>query len=388
LSTSSNLGFVHLAPQVPAVIPTPQPGGVLLNWAGTGAGDGFRVMRSGDGTNYTQIASLVSGATAYLDGNLPEATPFAYKVIAFAGSETAASDVVVTNTRLRTATAFSGTQVGADRVDFTWSDNSSAETGYVVYADAGGFWMFDPTVLPANTTSYSWNGLELGTAYDFYVIAVGPGFSGDDLGSLAPTVNSLPSAKWSMTTPSGPNMLEAQPTGPTSMGLHWQDSSSTETGFQIERSTDGTTWATVGTAAANATAYADTGLTPGTAYYYRVRETGSAYASFPSAAVTWLNVPTGLTAQAISNHRVQLNWSAAPGQQDEFYVEFSTDGLNWLGLGTVSGSVYAYTVSAQPDGSPLQAGQTYYFRIGRARLDATWGRTASEPTVAVSVAAT
>jgi FG-GAP-like repeat/Fibronectin type III domain len=63
-----------------------------------------------------------------------------------------------------------------------------------------------------------------------------------------------------------------QESAPASLTLAWQDNSSNETGFRIERSLDGSTnWTEIGTTGANVATYHDAGLAPSTTYYYRVR---------------------------------------------------------------------------------------------------------------------
>jgi predicted outer membrane repeat protein len=79
----------------------------------------------------------------------------------------------------------------------------------------------------------------------------------------------------STTGPIAPSGLTAQAGGTGQISLGWTDQSSNETGFKIERSTDGTTFTQIATVGANVTSYADTGLTPGTRYSYRVRATSS-----------------------------------------------------------------------------------------------------------------
>jgi hypothetical protein len=81
-----------------------------------------------------------------------------------------------------------------------------------------------------------------------------------------------------ITPPSG---LAATASGPTSIGLSWVDESADETGFSIERSLNGSTgWTEVADLAAGTEAWTDTGLSPGTAYYYRV----AAYNEYGSSA--------------------------------------------------------------------------------------------------------
>jgi hypothetical protein len=58
--------------------------------------------------------------------------------------------------------------------------------------------------------------------------------------------------------------------------LTWTDASSNEAGFVIERSVNGPdAWTEYATVGANVTSYTNTGLTPGTTYYYRVKAKGS-----------------------------------------------------------------------------------------------------------------
>ena len=54
--------------------------------------------------------------------------------------------------------------------------------------------------------------------------------------------------------------------------LAWQDNSDGETGFMVQRRLEGSDdWVEIGTAAANATLFSDSGLEPTTTYHYRVR---------------------------------------------------------------------------------------------------------------------
>lgn len=68
-----------------------------------------------------------------------------------------------------------------------------------------------------------------------------------------------------------PTDLTATPISTTEIDLAWTDNSMDELGFAIERSLDNVTFVQIATVAADVTSYSDTGLTPATLYYYRVR---------------------------------------------------------------------------------------------------------------------
>lgn len=73
------------------------------------------------------------------------------------------------------------------------------------------------------------------------------------------------------TPPVAPSSLTATVISATQVNLSWTDNANNETGFQVERSPEGTTWTVIGTTTANITAGSSVGLSPNTTYYYRVR---------------------------------------------------------------------------------------------------------------------
>ena len=80
--------------------------------------------------------------------------------------------------------------------------------------------------------------------------------------------------------PAAPSALTATAVSRSRIDLAWQDNSTNETGFQIERSRSGGAFSLIATAAAGATSYSDTsGLTPNKTYLYRVRAINAAGAS-------------------------------------------------------------------------------------------------------------
>ncbi|HZN37340.1 MAG TPA: fibronectin type III domain-containing protein, partial [Planctomycetota bacterium] len=84
-------------------------------------------------------------------------------------------------------------------------------------------------------------------------------------------VNTAPPAP-----PAAPTGLSATAVGGDRIDLAWTDNSSNETTFEIERSTDGVSFGPAGSVGSNVTTFSDTGLSPGTPYWYRVFATNAA----------------------------------------------------------------------------------------------------------------
>jgi len=71
--------------------------------------------------------------------------------------------------------------------------------------------------------------------------------------------------------PAAPSNLTAIAVSASQINLAWTDNSNGETGYKVERSTDGVHFTTIADLAANSTSFKDTGLKRNTKYYYRVR---------------------------------------------------------------------------------------------------------------------
>lgn len=181
-------------------------------------------------------------------------------------------------------TSLAATAASQTQINLTWTDNASGETGFKIERSPDGStgWTQIGTA-SANATSYNDTGLTANTTYYYTVRAYGT--LGDGPYSNTANATTLPNA------PTAPSGLSATAIGQSQINLAWTDNSSNETGFKIERSPDGSTdWTQIGTAAANATSYNDTGLSAATTYYYRMRayNTGgnSSYTSTASATTT------------------------------------------------------------------------------------------------------
>jgi titin len=149
--------------------------------------------------------------------------------------------------------------------------------------------------------------------------------------------------------------------------VRWTDNAGDETGFTVQRSTDGgQTWADVASVGANVTTYRDAGVAGGTAYAYRVR-------AFDATRVSgWSNVasvttpaqatvpaaPSNLSARALSTTSVRLTWADNSTNETGFHVYGSKDGgTTWQLLGSVGANVTA------ADHTRLKRNQTWTYVV-------------------------
>lgn len=195
-----------------------------------------------------------------------------------------------------------------------------------------------------------------------------------------------PSCGGSATVPAAPSGLTVTGAAATSVSLGWTDNATDETGFTIERSPDGSSWAQLATAGANATSYTDLTVAASTAYSYRVRATNGAGNSGFSNVVTVTTpaassvpaAPSNPTATALSRSQIGLGWTDNASNETGFKIERSSNGsTGWAQIATVAADVTAYTNGG------LSRLKTYYYRVRATNGagDSSYSNTASATTL-------
>src|SRR4029453_3339958 len=109
----------------------------------------------------------------------------------------------------------------------------------------------------------------------------------------------------------------ATATSATQVNLSWTDNSINETGFKVERSTDGVNFTQIATVGANVKTYPATGLVASPAYPFRLGATNAAgdsgfsnvAAATTQAAPVAPAAPSGLSASAAASARPHLTWA-------------------------------------------------------------------------------
>jgi hypothetical protein len=141
----------------------------------------------------------------------------------------------------------------------------------------------------------------------------------------------------------------------------WTDSSSNETGFELERYDIDNGWSLVASPAANAVSFEEFSLTNNTTYYYRVRAVGEAgnsswttSSSFtPQAGASFLGTPQDFSGGTTFSD-ASLSWSAVQWATS-YSLESSTDNNTFTGV--------TETSSTNATHSGLTSNTTYYYRV-------------------------
>ena len=167
-----------------------------------------------------------------------------------------------------------------------------------------------------------------------------------------------------LTPPAAPDKGTASALSDTQIRLSWSDNANNETGYFVDRSTDGVNYGPPVVLAANATGFTDSGLTASTLYWYRVTAHNNAgySASLILTATTTArppappSAPSGLTATAVSKTQINLLWTDTPNE-DGYRIERSTDGTKFTQIDSVGANITSFANSG------LTGNKLYYYRV-------------------------
>jgi hypothetical protein len=220
--------------------------------------------------------------------------------------------------------------VSSSRINLTWTDNSTYETGFKIERSTDGVHFSQIGTLVANGTTYSNTNLSAAATYYYRVRAYdGPNHS--PYSNVASATTQAAAA--------APTNLSAVAASSSRIVLTWTDNAANEAGFKVERGTDGVVFSQIAQLGANVTTYSNTGLIADTTYHYRVRAydgtNHSAYSNVASAlTLPPPAAPGNLVATAVSSSRIDLQWTDNSTYEAGFKIERSTDGVNFFQIAT------------------------------------------------------
>jgi fibronectin type 3 domain-containing protein len=348
-SAASNVVTAHtLLPAVTGLMATGvSTTEIDLSWSNSTGETGYRVERSLDERTWALVTTVGADVTSYANTGLVGGTRYIYRIRANnAGGSSAPSSSASTYT-VPLAPSLAGAVVSDTQVNLAWS-NVNGETNYVVQRSDDGVSGWATVSSPlANVIGYSNTVLTANTNYSYRVMAHNA--SGDSAASAVVTVHTL------MPVVSGVSAVGAST---SEIDLSWTDSTG-ETGYRVERFVSGVTWALVGTTAADAHTFANTGLVAGTLYYYRIRAVNAGGSSLVpvNTPATTIPLATSLGVTAASTSQIRLSWSNVAGESG-YRIERSGDGsTGWSVIGTAAANVIGYTDTGLTTDTP------YFYRV-------------------------
>jgi len=321
--------------------------------------EGYKIERAtGACSGFSQIGTTGANIEAYGDSGLLNGTTYCYRVRAYDGAiNSSYSSSVSGTTSMPAPTNLSGAAVSQTQIDLIWTDNSNSETGFKIEradnSDCTGTPSFSQIATnTTNDTSYSNTGLTSNTSYCYRVRAY-TSYADSEYSSTTVVTTSLPS----------PTSLTAtvSATSTTQINLSWTDNSDNEDEFRIERKIGVSgTYSQIATVATNTVAYANTGVSDGTIYYYRVRACNALSCSSYSNeddATTILAAPTNLTCTPVSSSQINLGWTDNSASETGFKIERDTSSPPSTVIATTAQSATSYN-----DGN-LYENTIYYYRV-------------------------
>ncbi|HEX8323302.1 MAG TPA: PQQ-dependent sugar dehydrogenase, partial [Tepidisphaeraceae bacterium] len=244
------------------------------------------------------------------------------------------------------------------QVKLTWTDVSTNETSFVVQRRyAGWVWEDLPVSVGANATTMTDMTAAANVSYEYRVAAR----NAAGLSAYSDVVR-VNTANTGVAPPAAPSLLVVNAVSGTRIDLSWQDNSSTETAFRVERRVAGGSFTLLTTTSANVRTFSDTTTVAGNTYEYRVIATDGtqsstasnvASATTPGGPTAVPAAPTGLTARYVNNV-VQLAWTDNATNETAFRIERRYRGWVWESLVTVGQNVSSYADTSTFSGAAYE----------------------------------
>ena len=275
----------------PAGVAVTQGAGTTLvvSWTATPGAVGYAVERSDDGVDFTRVATTAAATTSFSDAGLPGSLRYFYRVRATntAGVSVASAIASAVN-RPSGVTGAAVTSLTTSSVVLNWRD-TSGESGYRIERSSDNVTFTQIATVGMNVPSYAVTGLPMGTISWFRITPQSP--FGDSVGTVISGSSRLQPVTG----------LAFAAKSATGMSIQWSPVTFA-TGYRIERSTDGTTFAPLASVAGGVLTYTDTAVQPLGKYFYRVIGT---------TAVTEGTNPTAIFAAAPAATPPPAPWSSA-----------------------------------------------------------------------------
>jgi titin len=286
------------------------PTEVDLSWPSAAGAVTYLVQRAPTGTTAWTVVSAGASNLTLADTGLAPNTGYDYEVAGVDAGGTGAFSTIQTATTPAAppaqVTGLTATAVSTTEIDLGWTPTPGA-TSYEVDRSTSPTDGFSPIATGLASPSFADTTPAPQTTYWYQVIAGNP--TGTGPASTAASTATLPD----QVTGLGATAISA-----SEIDLAWNPAGGAIT-YVVQRAPSGSgNWTTL-SAGASSTALADTAVSAGTSYDYRVAATGvggTGAFSTTQSATTPQQIPqqvTGLTATSASAAEIDLTWTPAAG---------------------------------------------------------------------------
>lgn len=344
-------------------------GNIRVNWDNTVTGaTRYTIQRKTDSGSFTTVATIPSNVSTWNDTGISNGHTYTYRVMAtsgtLSGEYTESYPVEYLYPSGLTTKAVSDSQI-----DLTWTyptTNNISETNYQTVierrAEGTNSWQTIGTI-PGTESTFSDTGLSEATHY-FYRIRTLTATSAIYLYYPNNT-----SGYQATTLLKAPINLSAKIVSTKSVELTWDDVSSRETGYVVERRKGYGSFVQLKTLSENAESFIDSSVVNGEQYTYRVTPIRSLFSGTPSseATVPFL-FPVSMQIKETYSNQITLAWQypgssyVSPANSVVLIERRQAGNLFWEQIHTTHPGETEYTDNG------LESGTRYVYRI-RSRFD-------------------
>ena len=342
-----------------------------LSWEDAAANEtGYEIERKEGNGSFTRIytSGSFSGTGTFNDTKLNNGTTYCYRVRAVNsdGVSTYSNEACGT-TPEATPNAPSNlvaSTPNARQVNLSWNNNSGNQTKIEIHRSENNDSFVEVGSIGGSSTTYTDQNLTPNKKYYYKVRALNNG--GSSAFSNVAEATTLPEI------PKAATGLTSTAVSSSQIDLKWTDNSDNETGFDLERSSDGSNFSGLTSLGAGVVTFQNTGLSASTKYYYRVRAKNSAGvsdwsniadATTQSLPVTVFAAPTNLRLKStITVNQIGLEWNDNAVDETGYELVRSQDGVNW---NIVKSDIVPNTTEYLD--KPVRSGQKYYYKVRAVR---------------------
>ena len=307
-----------------------------IEWDDNRFQQGFSIFRREEAGSFEEVGTTAADIFTFTDQDLLLGINYQYYVVAFTDLNISdGSNMVWEQTFFPAPDGLEAIAVNDQSIELSWQDNCAFETGYRIERkeDTGDFIVIGE--VGENVTTYIDEGLTLSMNYTYRIQAFTiwnvSDYSNEEMITLI-----MPA----------PTNLTSDPLNDQEIILSWDDNSSFEEGFVIERSDNYGTFDEIVSLLENETEYTDQGLNFGSDYTYRVRAFSSQYYSDYSNESTTQTVfppPVNLLSTLISDTSIQIDWDDNCSFEDGYFIERRDAGSSYVQIASVPPNNITYT---------------------------------------------